>query len=196
MTTSQNTLMNASFLQTKHRAGMEYAAYLATDPAKAENWRKIDREVDLTQQQRQLIEGFTRQMRVLAISGIWCGDCVVQGPLIQKIADANPQAIDLKWIDRDEHLDLAQQVAINAGLRVPVVIFMAEDYELVSVMGDRTLTRYRALAAKQLGASCPLPGAPVPQDELRATLQDWLDEFERVHLLLRLSARLRKRHGD
>lgn len=175
---------------------MEYAAYLATDPAKAENWRKIDREVDLTQQQRQLIEGFTRQMRVLAISGIWCGDCVVQGPLIQKIADANPQAIDLKWIDRDEHLDLAQQVAINAGLRVPMVIFMAEDYELVSVMGDRTLTRYRALAAKQLGASCPLPGAPVPQDELRATLQDWLDEFERVHLLLRLSARLRKRHGD
>src|SRR5690606_31200411 len=59
MTTSQNALMNASFLQTKHRAGMEYAAYLATDPAKAENWRKIDREVDLTPQQHQLIEGFT-----------------------------------------------------------------------------------------------------------------------------------------
>ncbi len=99
-------------------------------------------------------------------------------------------------MDRDEHLDLAEKVMINAGHRVPVVVFMAEDYEPVSIRADRTQPRYRALAAKHLGASCPLPGAPVPTDELQATLQDWLDEFERVHILLRLSARLRQKHGD
>jgi len=77
-----------------------------------------------------------------------------------------------------------------------MMIFMAEDFEPVSILGDRTLTRYRALAAKQLGAACPLPGAPIPQDELNATLQDWLDEVERVHILLRLSGRLREKHGD
>jgi len=27
-------------------------------------------------------------------------------------------------------------------------------------------------------------------------MQDWLDEVERVHLLLRLSGRLRQKHGD
>jgi hypothetical protein len=85
---------------------------------------------------------------------------------------------------------------INAGRRVPTVIFMAEDFEPVAVLGDRTLTRYRAVAARQLGPSCPLPGAAVPADELHATLQEWLDEVERVHLLLRLSARLRQKHGD
>jgi hypothetical protein len=79
---------------------------------------------------------------------------------------------------------------------VPVVIFMAEDYHPVSVYGDRTLTRYRALAARRLGAACPLPGAPPADDELAATLQDWLDEFERIELLLRLSSRLRQKHGD
>ncbi len=77
-----------------------------------------------------------------------------------------------------------------------MVIYMAEDFEPVSIFGDRTLHRYRAIAAKQLGASCPLPGAPLPNEELQATLQDWLDEIERVHLLLRLSARLRQKHGD
>ena len=112
-----------------------------------------------------------------------------------RIAEASP-CVDLKWLDRDEHSDLAEQIKINAGLRVPALIFMAEDYEPVSIMGDRTLSRYRALAAKQLGAACPLPGAPVPTEELHATLQDWLDEFERVHLLLRLSGRLREKHGD
>ncbi len=79
---------------------------------------------------------------------------------------------------------------------MPALLFMAEDYEPVSIQGDRTLSRYRAVAAKQLGAACPLPGAPVPAQELAATLQDWLDEFERVHLLLRLSGRLREAHGD
>ena len=77
-----------------------------------------------------------------------------------------------------------------------MVLFAAEDCEPVSIYGDRTLSRYRALAAKQLGASCPLPGAPVEPEELDAMLADWLDEFERVHLLLRVSARLREKHGD
>jgi hypothetical protein len=52
------------------------------------------------------------------------------------------------------------------------------------------------MAARQLGPSCPLPGAALPADEAAATLQAWLDEFERVQLILRLSARLRQKHGD
>jgi hypothetical protein len=52
------------------------------------------------------------------------------------------------------------------------------------------------LAARQLGASCPLPGAMVDADEVGATRQDWLDELERVQLLCRLSPKLRQRYGD
>ena len=187
--------MNAAYLKSKHDAGLDYEAYLATDPKKAANWKTVHDQIRLTDEQRRLVEGFVRTMPVLCVSGIWCGDCVQQGPLIEHIAEASP-GIDLKWIDRDEHLDLAEQIKINAGLRVPVVIFMAKDYEPVSIMGDRSLTRYRSLAARQLGAACPLPGAPVANEELQDTLRDWLDEFERVHLLLRLSGRLREAHGD
>lgn len=195
-TTSSGVRLNAAFLKSKHDAGLNYSEYLATDPRRAESWRKYEHVVALTPEQRRLVEGFTRPMKVLCVSGIWCGDCAVQGPMLEKIAQGNPRVVDLKWIDRDEHMDLSQQIQINAGERVPVAMFMAEDFEPVSMLGDRTLTRYRALAAKQLGSACPLPGAPVPQDELNATLQEWLDEFERVHLLLRLSARLREKHGD
>ena len=188
-------MLDAAFLKEKHNRALDYEAYLATDPDKAPPWRDIHDRVTLTESQRRLIEGFTRQMKVLCLSGIWCGDCVQQGPLIQHIAEANPLIV-LRWLDRDEHADLAGRIMINDGRRGPVVIFMAEDYHPVSIYGDRTLTRYRALAAKRLGASCPLPGAPLPDDELAATLQDWLDEFERIELLLRLSPRLRQKHGD
>ena len=85
------------------------------------------------------------------------------------------------------------RIDYNAGNRVPTLLFCAEDFELVSYLGDRTLTRYRSIAAQQLGAACPLPGAHVPEDELATTLNDWLNEFERVQLLLRLSPRLRQK---
>jgi thiol-disulfide isomerase/thioredoxin len=187
--------INAAYLREKFARALPWDPYLATDERKAAPWRAVYQRVHLAPQQKELVEGFTRQVNLLCVSGIWCGDCAQQGPLMERIAEASPR-LDLRFIDRDEHPDLAAQVMINAGQRVPVVIFMAEDFEPVSILGDRTLSRYRAVAARQLGPSCPLPGAPVPADELHATLQEWLDEIERVHLLLRLSARLRQKHSD
>ena len=84
---------------------------------------------------------------------------------------------------------------VNAGFRVPVTWFMAEDFEPVSRFGDRTLSRYRAMARKVLGPTSNVH-APAPEDPVRAVLQEMLDEVERVHLLLRLSGRLRQKHGD
>ena len=113
-----------------------------------------------------------------------------------QVRRAPTAAIALRLLDRDEHKDLSSQLRINGGDRVPVALFLSEDNELCSVFGDRPLSRYRALAARQLGPSCPT-GLFVPEsDELAATLQDWLNEVERVQLMLRLSGRLRQKHGD
>ncbi len=189
--------MDAHYLKAKHKAGLTYPDYLATGNADQQaNWGKIYDQCALDAHQQSLLSGFTRKMHVLGLSGIWCGDCVQQGPLIQRIAEANPGVIDLRWLDRDEHADLQDKLTINAGKRVPVLVFCAEDFEFVSWFGDRTLTRYRAMAQKNLKGACPLPGAAVPADEMKGTQQDWLDEFERVHLLLRLSGRLRQVHND
>jgi len=134
-------------------------------------------------------------MHVLCLSGIWCGDCAQQLPLLQRIADAGSTII-VRYLDRDAAPELQRRVRINGGDRVPVALFLAEDDEPVAIYGDRTLSRYRMLAARTLGPACPLPGAPVPEEEWRAALREWLEEVERVHLLLRLSNRLRQVHGD
>jgi hypothetical protein len=188
--------MNATYLQAKHAAGLPYEQYVRSGkPEQYDNWKKVYDQAALTEPQRKMLGGFTRKINVIGLSGIWCGDCVQQCPLVQRIAEGSP-VIDLRWLDRDAHNDLQEKLMINAGRRVPVLIFCAEDYEPVGWYGDRTLSRYRAIAQRQLGPSCPMPGAPVDPAEMAQTLQDWLDEFERVHLLLRLSARLRQKHAD
>ena len=187
--------MDAATLRAAHTAGLTYAQYLATDVARARPWHEVAQRVSLAAPQRSLLAGFTRRMPVICLSGIWCGDCSAQGPMLAAIADACPM-VDLRWLDRDEHPELSERVTICGGRRVPTVIWMSEDFEFVSLLGDRTISRYRAMAARALGASCPLPGAPLPDDEIAATVADWVCEFERVQLLLRLSPRLRQKHGD
>ena len=195
--------MDAKYLQSKHEGGASYNDYVRSGTDQQfENWKQVYDQCApgsagaLTNDQTKLITGFTRRINIIAVSGIWCGDCVQQGPLVARIAEANPDSIDMRWLDRDEHIDLQERVRINAGNRVPVLIFCAEDYEFVSWYGDRTLSRYRAIAAKQLGAACPMPGAPIDQSEMADTTAEWVEQFERVHLLLRLSGRLRQIHGD
>jgi thiol-disulfide isomerase/thioredoxin len=189
--------MNASFLAEKFAAAQPYERYLHTGTdEQRRRWQQVYDLARLTETQKHLVAGFVREMKVLIVSGIWCGDCVQQCPLLSRIAEANAARIDLRLLDRDEHRDLADKVRINGGDRVPVVLFLAEDHELCAVFGDRTLNRYRALAARQLGPSCPTGIVAPGAEELTATIQDWLNEFERVQLMLRLSARLRQKHND
>jgi hypothetical protein len=189
--------MDAAFLAEKFQTALAYESYLRTGTEEQQRrWRQVYEATRLTATQTQQLEGFTRQLRVLVVSGIWCGDCVEQCPLLQRAAEANPQRIDFRLLERDQHRDLGIQVRLNGGDRVPVALLLAEDYELCGIYGDRTLSRYRALAARQLGPACPTGVRVADQGELAATLQDWLDELERIQLMLRLSARLRQKHGD
>lgn len=188
-------MMERSVVEGVFARARGYEAYLATDPSRAGGWRDVHARVALTESQRAEVGSFVREMKVLVVSGIWCGDCVQQGPLLARIAEANPR-IDLRWVDRDEEADFSARLRICGGGRVPVVVFAAEDFEVCAIAGDRTLSRYRGLARRQLGPSCELPWAEIPADEAAAVLQEWLDEFERVQWMLRLSPRLRQRHGD
>jgi thiol-disulfide isomerase/thioredoxin len=90
---------------------------------------------------------------VLVLAGAWCGDCVNQCPIFAHFAAAAP-AIDLRFIDRDARPDIAAHLKVCGGQRVPVAVFLSEDFSPVLSYGDKTLSAYRAAASAQLGDSC------------------------------------------
>ena len=185
------------FLKTKFEAALPYDQYVATGkPGEQDNWKTFHASVALTEPQRTTLSGFVREVNLLMVSGMWCGDCVQQCPMLDHIAAATNGKLRLRFLDRDQHMDLADQLKVCGGNRVPVGLLLNEDFDILTMVGDRTLNRYRAMAERQLGAACALPGAAVPADEIAATLQDWADEIERAHLICRLSTKLRQRHGD
>jgi len=189
--------MTADYLRAKFDSALPYDTYLATGTAEQQQrWNDVAAKLTLTADQKTLLGGFTRAMPVLVVSGIWCGDCVAQCPMFDLIAGAAPNAVQLRFVDRDQHKDLSDQVRLNAGSRVPTVLFLAEDFELCGLYGDRTLARYRAIATRQLGPSCPVGIVPPGDEELAETVAEWVEEFERIQLMLRLSPRLRQKHRD
>lgn len=177
--------------------GLPYAAFLDrhATPAQRARWDAAHARFRLTNDQSALLAGFVRRMPVLCLAGAWCGDCVNQCPAFDHFARASG-AIDLRFLDRDALPDARDALMINGGQRVPVLVFLSEDGLEVARYGERTLSMYRKLASDQLGPSCPTGVVPPPDDLLAATLAEWLAEFERVQLLLRLSPRLRAKHGD
>ena len=190
-------MLTTQFLAEKFSHAQPYDAYLASGTLEHQRrWKQVYDASQLNENQVLLVTSFIRQMNVLIVSGTWCGDCVQQVPLIQRIGEANEQKVVIRYLDRDANKDLSEQLTINGGARVPTAIFMSEDFEFCALAGDRTLSRYRAIAGKQLGAACSTGIVPPDQSEQEQTLQDWLNEFERVQLMLRLSPRLRQKYGD
>lgn len=180
-----------------YRQGQSYLDFLAryADSGQKQRWRQMYEQVALTPAQRALLGSFRRTMNVLCLTGAWCGDCINQCPIFEHFAVAAP-VIRVRYLDRDEHADVQRELQINSGNRVPVVVFFSEDGFEVARYGERTLSKYRQMLRDQAGGACPT-GMAIPGDSLLVQVtQDWLNEFERVQWLLRLSPRLRQLHGD
>lgn len=181
----------------KFATGLTYDDFLAAHGSDEHRrrWKAFDDRVKLSDAQQALAASFKREMKVLCLAGAWCGDCVNQCPIFEHFARVNPRIV-VRYFDRDTHPDLAGELSICGGARVPVLVFLSEDGFEVGRYGDRTLSKYRKIAADQLGPACPTGIVPHEQELLDAVTQDWLDIFERAELILRTSARLRQKHGD
>ena len=181
----------------KFAAGLPLTQFLEKygTPADRAKWQRAVEQTHTTETQKQLLRKFTRKTNVLVLAGAWCGDCAAQCPIFERFAEAAPVLIT-RYIDRDEHADAQAVLRINGGNRVPVAVFFSEDGQEVSRYGERTLARYRQLVEQLVGEVCAT-GLVKGNDPVQSQIiEDWLNEFERVQWMLRLSPRLRKIHAD
>jgi thiol-disulfide isomerase/thioredoxin len=188
--------LNQDFFKSKFEQGLDYKSFMsASKEHEQARWQAVYDLVNLTDEQKKLLNGFTRKMNVLCMTGAFCGDCVRQCPIMLRIAEAS-SVIDLRFLDRDTNPDLSERLRILGGSRVPVVVFLSEDFYEFARFSDRTLSTYRKMASEQIGSACSTGIVPPPEKELAILAQEWVDIFERAQLALRLSPMLRERYND
>jgi thiol-disulfide isomerase/thioredoxin len=164
-------------------------------PNEQESWlERNQRSPELTIEQKERFSGFDRELNVLIYAGAWCGDCSRQVPMLLKMAEAAGEKVNIRIIERDTSKELQEELKIVGALRVPMVVFLSEDFWEIGRFGERLLSVYRSKAAREIGRGTDR-GVLSPRP-LERELSDWLDIFERMLIMVRLSPPLRKRHKD
>lgn len=184
----------ADFWKKYWDQALPYEQFLKLDDENAPRWVDyMERIPELTEDQKARLQDYNRIVKVLVYGGVWCGDCVRQGPLFKKIADVVDD-VEIKFIDRDTSEELQDELRILGATRVPIVVFLTEDYWEVGREGDRLLPVYKAKAARDLGRG-QAQGVLSPK-AIKEQRDLWVDIFERAIIMTKLSPPLRKRHND
>lgn len=188
--------IRSQFWQREFSQALSYSDFLQqAEKVHRQRWEDYGTRIVLPAEGQKRVQSFQRSMHVLLLVGAWCGDCARQGPMIQAIARHN-ELLNVRFIDNQASPALRDELRIHGASRVPVSVFLSEDWFEIGRFGDRTLTAYRRKAASEVGAACDPGLLPPPEDQLAKELCEWLDIFERYQLMLRVSPFLRGRHGD
>jgi hypothetical protein len=114
--------------------------------------------------------------------------------MIRQIVEACDDGVTMRVIERDSVPKLRDELRIMGAKRVPVAVFLTEDFFEVVRFGDQTLTNYRKKVAVECGEERRLTQAS--EEETACELAEWVDVFERALLMVRTSPFLRRRYGD
>src|SRR5690625_321829 len=74
-----------------------------------------------------------KNLRVVALAEVWCGHCMLDIPILLHMSDKMDMPV--KFLPRDENLELMDQYLTNGNRTIPIFIFINEDGEEVGKWG-------------------------------------------------------------
>ncbi len=77
-----------------------------------------------------------KPLNIIVLTEPWCGDSLAILPVVRKIAETNGKWT-LKVLRRDENPELMAQFLTRGSRSVPIFLFLADDYSLISHWGPR-----------------------------------------------------------
>ncbi|WP_064094401.1 thioredoxin family protein [Rossellomorea aquimaris] len=124
-------------LQKWFEKGMTSKEYLEYMNVHKENTQLILEQFTVPPEDMDVLNALgNKNLRVLAITEDWCGDAMLNIPILLKIAENSN--MDVRMILRDENLELMDQYLTNGTSRaIPIFIFIDENGEEKTVWGPR-----------------------------------------------------------
>ncbi|MFD1705338.1 thioredoxin family protein [Siminovitchia sediminis] len=77
-----------------------------------------------------------KNLRVVALAEVWCGHCMLNVPVLLKLAEKTDMGVRI--LPRDQHLELMDQYLTNGKRVIPIFIFIDENGEQAAKWGPIT----------------------------------------------------------
>ena len=127
MTYKEYRSLVSNLAAAKSNSGPEKTAALAEytqlNDRRMNRW---DKTLKIPLEIQEKISSIDRKLTFLVLTESWCGDASPSLPVMNKIAELNPN-INFKIVLRDDNLDLMNQFLTNGGMSIPKLIIQEEE---------------------------------------------------------------------
>ncbi|MEZ4847593.1 MAG: thioredoxin family protein [Bacteroidia bacterium] len=129
--------------------------------------RRLDKTTRIRDNIQEMVQSINRRQTWLVITEAWCGDAAQIVPVVNKLADLNPN-ITVKHVLRDENPELMDMFLTNGARSIPMIVFIDDETnEVVGKWGPRPEEIQQAVMARK---SDP---APISYSEFAKEIQKW-----------------------
>lgn len=131
--------------------------------------KRWDKTFKIPESSKALVQQFSKKVIWLVLTESWCGDAAPTMPVMDKIAELNPN-ISLKVLLRDEHTELMERFLTNNAMSIPKLIALDEtSLEVLGEWGPRP-----SIATKMAAEYKEAHGVLSPQ--FKQDLQVWYNK--------------------
>jgi hypothetical protein len=174
MTAPPTPALTAAALQQAWTAGMDYAAYRAlcetvvaqgrtTGPKQTpeladytrlnlQRMKRLETQFPLTDAVTRAAQAVASPQHWLVLTEAWCGDAAQSVSVMARIAALNPR-ISLRYILRDEHLNVMDAYLTNGGRSIPKLIVLNEHFAELGTWGPRPTALQQLVLQWKAGAA-------------------------------------------
>ena len=117
--------------------GIPASEFIESMKVNKERLQSIYERFTVLEEDREFFKGLQdKKLRAIVITEDWCGDAMLNIPILLNIAEA--AHIETRMILRDQNLELMDQYLTNGTSRsIPIFIFMDEEGKERAVWGPR-----------------------------------------------------------
>lgn len=117
--------------------GQTFEQYRSSMKVNQSELTTVYEQLELTEDDQHFLHNLqSRKWRGIVLTADWCGDAALNVPIIQRMAEVSQ--IELRFLNRDENLELMDQYLTNQTSRsIPIFIFIDEAGEEKRVWGPR-----------------------------------------------------------
>lgn len=103
----------------------------------ARRMKRWDKTLKVSEEAKTKVSEFNQSITWLIITESWCGDAAHVIPVLNKLAELNPN-IDLRLVLRDENLELMDMFLTNGGRAIAKLIIIDDETgEVLNTFGPR-----------------------------------------------------------
>lgn len=156
--------------------GLTLQQYVDYMKANRDEMMGIYEKFEVTSDQQTTLSSLKElNLRVIVLTEDWCGDAMLNNPILLKIAEASN--MEVRFILRDSNLELMDQYLTNGTSRsIPIFIFIDQDGNEFAVWGPRASEVQAFVSVEQ--AKLPEKEAPDYKERFMAMVKQFNEKYQ------------------